>query len=307
MQVNAILKNQNKFIQQFAQQLQGEEFNCLNASTVIFPEETGEGKISYFKNNYLSFIISNVLLKEELIYRSPTERVFKSKFIDFGIFLNGNIESNFLTQDKYYGIEVPKGDFKYICMNVPIDLIPKNITNHKELYTALRQFSALPTVHVSMNDLFSMECKGITETIAMESKGLEIVGKLFSFLQKKRNEPNQMNNFSDYDIACIELAKSILKESFINPPTIKMLSRQVGINEQKLKIGFKQLFSITMRQYVISLKMELARELLQKKDASISDISYQVGYNHRGYFAKTFKRFFNTAPHIYQMMHHSKV
>lgn len=58
------------------------------------------------------------------------------------------------------------------------------------------------------------------------------------------NKEKEQFSLSDYDKECLINVKAILDEqSLINEPlTLKQLSRKAGINEFKLKNGFKQLF-----------------------------------------------------------------
>jgi len=65
MKIQATLKNQEQFVQQFAQQVNGKENRCLNAHSVIFPDTAGS--ISYISHSHFSFILSNVLLREEKV------------------------------------------------------------------------------------------------------------------------------------------------------------------------------------------------------------------------------------------------
>jgi len=106
MQIQATLKNQEQFVQQFAQQVNGEENRCLNAHSVIFPDTAGS--ISYISHSHFSFILSNVLLREEMVYNSQDD-LTKSDFVDFGLFADGAVESSFLTEQSQFQIRVPNG------------------------------------------------------------------------------------------------------------------------------------------------------------------------------------------------------
>ena len=298
MLVKATLKNQEQFVHQFAQQVQGKESRCLNANSVIFPDETGQGGISYISHSHFSFIISNVILKEEMIYNSQDE-VGKSEFVDFGLFADGRVESSFLTEHQQFRIEVPNGVFQHFSMNIPLHLIPKN-KSRKELLIAYERFADLHFIQTSIKSIFNSNLEGVAQTIAMESKALNLVSGWLNSLQKKLLPQEQKILLSDYEEDCVLNAKSIIKENFSEPPTIKQLSRQVGINQLKLKHGFKELFDITIRQYAIYLRMEKAKELLEQTDISIQEVCHHVGYNHQGHFASIFKRFYGVSPLYYK-------
>ncbi|MEO1654742.1 MAG: AraC family transcriptional regulator, partial [Bacteroidota bacterium] len=98
------------------------------------------------------------------------------------------------------------------------------------------------------------------------------------------------------EITSLKLAKEILENRLINPPSILELSKLVGLNTCKLKTGFKKLFGITIRQYLINLRMEMARDLIKNTDHPISYICHMVGYSNRGHFAALYQKYFGSTP-----------
>jgi AraC family transcriptional regulator, transcriptional activator of the genes for pyochelin and ferripyochelin receptors len=53
-----------------------------------------------------------------------------------------------------------------------------------------------------------------------------------------------------------------MQQQFMAPPSLLELSRQIGLNDYKLKLGFKQLFGNTVFGYVWEQRMQQARFLL---------------------------------------------
>ncbi len=193
MHINTPIKSQKQFIHQFAQQVQGQEHQCLSVHSVRFPDDIGLGKVSYVKNNYFSFIISDVLLKEELIYNSLDE-IAKSKFVDFGLFANGQLESSFLTgHHKQFHLEVPSGVFQHFSMNIPRQLLPKN-KSRKEILAAYQQFTDLHSVQTTIKELFTTQQENIVQIITMESKGMGLVGDWLRFLQRTITPQSMFKN-----------------------------------------------------------------------------------------------------------------
>lgn len=91
------------------------------------------------------------------------------------------------------------------------------------------------------------------------------------------------------DILKLEEARDYLKTRFAAPPTQKDLSRQIGLNEFKLRRGFKEYFGITVYDYITRLRMENARKLLLEEGLSISEVSATVGFSHQNNFSIAFK------------------
>lgn len=90
-------------------------------------------------------------------------------------------------------------------------------------------------------------------------------------------------------------ARAYLLANYHVSPTIKQLSRIVSLNEFKLKQFFKILFGITIKSYIIALRMEEAKDLLLKNH-SVGDIAARLGYKNVSHFILVFKRTFSETP-----------
>lgn len=91
-------------------------------------------------------------------------------------------------------------------------------------------------------------------------------------------------------------ARDVLNDRIDKPPTISQLSVLVGLNEYKLKSGFKHLFGTTVFGYVNALRMGLARRLLLGTELSAKEIAYQSGYSSPQHFSRAFKKQFGVSP-----------
>lgn len=91
-------------------------------------------------------------------------------------------------------------------------------------------------------------------------------------------------------------AKELLSHRIENPPTIVELSKLIGINEYKLKKGFKELFGTTVFGYIHNCRMSLAKRLLLGTDKTAKEIAYQTGYNSPQHFSHAFKKKFGRTP-----------
>lgn len=70
----------------------------------------------------------------------------------------------------------------------------------------------------------------------------------------------------------------------------------VGINQTKLKSGFKQLFGTTVFGYLTDIRMEKARLLILSEKKNVGEVADLVGYQHPHHFAAAFKRKFGYSP-----------
>jgi AraC-like DNA-binding protein len=99
-----------------------------------------------------------------------------------------------------------------------------------------------------------------------------------------------------YDIERIKEAAELLIQNMDNPLTIVELAHRVGLNDYKLKKGFKQIYGTTIFNYFMSARMERAKSLLEETNIPIMDIAYQTGYRNISNFITAFRKNFGGSP-----------
>lgn len=103
-----------------------------------------------------------------------------------------------------------------------------------------------------------------------------------------------------YDVPAIELAKSIIEKDPVSHIHIPMLADKAGINEFKLKVGFRELFHTSPYKYRLQLCLEKAKALLEDTDDTIDQIASKVGFDTYNGFSTAFKKAFSIAPTEYR-------
>ena len=94
----------------------------------------------------------------------------------------------------------------------------------------------------------------------------------------------------------IRRAGAILNREYVNPPSLPMLAKQLGISETQLKSGFKSLNGTTVLQYCINKRIDAAKLLLNENRHSISEIGDIVGYQDHSAFSRAFRRLAGCTP-----------
>ena len=103
-----------------------------------------------------------------------------------------------------------------------------------------------------------------------------------------------------YDIPALEMAKAIIEKDPVTHIHIAVLADKAGINEFKLKLGFRELFQTSPYQYRLHLCLEKAKCLLEDTDDTIDEIACKVGFETYNGFSTAFKKAFHVAPTEYR-------
>lgn len=98
------------------------------------------------------------------------------------------------------------------------------------------------------------------------------------------------------ELESIHNAAAIIHSDLANFKTVKYLSRQVGINIHKLQNGFKNVYGITVNQYVKEKRIEETIVYLKNTDLTISEIADKVGIKSKSYLSKIFKEKYGRTP-----------
>lgn len=80
---------------------------------------------------------------------------------------------------------------------------------------------------------------------------------------------------------------------------MKELSKQHGLNEYQLKVGFKEIYGSTVYGYVMDAKLQKSRLLLDSGRYSVNEVAFQIGYQNPSHFIAAFKKKFGTTPKKY--------
>ncbi len=112
----------------------------------------------------------------------------------------------------------------------------------------------------------------------------------------KQNGKKKLYVKTDYDRERILYARDYLLQHIDCPPSLTELSRIAGINEFKLKRGFKETFSQTVFEYLSDVRLEIAKNDLLERKKSITEIAFELGYSSLQHFSSAFKKKFGVSP-----------
>ncbi len=146
-----------------------------------------------------------------------------------------------------------------------------------------------------VTDILNCKYKGVTKKAYLEAKILELLVIVLAQSHEADTSIKE-NKISEVDYQAILKIDSYIQENLNKTLTIEELSKEIGFNTSKLKRSFKLVFNTTIFKHITKYRMERAKELIEKKEHSISEISYMVGYKNPQHFTVAFKKVFGILP-----------
>jgi AraC-like DNA-binding protein len=200
---------------------------------------------------------------------------------------------------KLINLQIQKGKYrsKAIC---DIEKLPEAIYKLFEDLEGLEAFLYMGNYNMHIGDcidqLIDNQSNPLLEITLKEGKTLELLSLLFNQYAKDLDPAIQSTRIKEIYRDKILEAEKILLHDLQNTPTIPDLAKQLGINQQKLKQGFKKVFGMPIAKYTAKRKMEYARLLILETEQSIGDIAFTVGYKNHSQFSKRFKSVYGFLP-----------
>lgn len=88
--------------------------------------------------------------------------------------------------------------------------------------------------------------------------------------------------------------------------SVEQLSKQLHISRASLYNKVLEYTGMTPIEFIRSVKLEKAKELLENSDLTINEVAYELGFASPNYFTKVFKKVYNKNPSDFQSAHRKK-
>lgn len=98
-----------------------------------------------------------------------------------------------------------------------------------------------------------------------------------------------------------ELTMKYIHRNFSQRLTIKELCVYFHCSKSTLINSFEQRYHISVNKYITKFRLEQAKTLLAKSNATICDIALRCGFADQGYFSKVFQKELGMTPSAYRV------
>jgi len=119
---------------------------------------------------------------------------------------------------------------------------------------------------------------------------------LFKILKLSAQTSIRYSKFSIRQVEAIEAAKEFIDTHLPQHFSITKIGRHVGLNQQILKTGFKEIYKTGLYSYLQQQVLHIAKKQLDETRKSVKEIAFEAGYKSANNFSAAFKKKFGKSP-----------
>ncbi|WP_374163874.1 helix-turn-helix domain-containing protein [Arcticibacter sp. MXS-1] len=154
---------------------------------------------------------------------------------------------------------------------------------------------ASPSTYHHISSILSGNLKSGIKRLLLEARILELLSSQLEQMDQHHVQRPATSFLRGRDVDRIYEAKAFIEENLRTPCSLIELSRKVGLNDFKLKKGFREVLGTTVFNYLSDYRMERAKTLLEQK-RSVSEVAHEVGYKNPHHFTAAFKKKYGILP-----------
>ncbi len=208
--------------------------------------------------------------------------------------------------------DVFRGEFKKgtIVRSVNVSFLPDFYTDFltkrypsapglEHIAAVINDNDIIPGATEVLHQLGSFRPAGNIARMYYDSKVTELVSMM---MQREVNRQflSADNPVPESDLANLHQVMAYLNTHYTEDIYLKTLARQAGMSQTKLTSLFKQVYGTTISDYIRSLRINLAKEMLADDNRKIETIAHTVGYRFHGNFSAAFKEATGLTPKAYR-------
>ncbi len=167
----------------------------------------------------------------------------------------------------------------------------QELVNPKDHYVEGPSFFMTPEMAQIVDSIFGNQYSGKTKMMFFRSQITALLSHFFGQLALMHHSDSK-NHYHQK----LNEAKDILLNNLENPPSLKELSEQIGLNTTTLKREFKAVFGIPVFKYLHNERLSTAHKLIQEQNATVQEAAWSVGYDSLGSFSNAFEKKFGYRP-----------
>ena len=177
---------------------------------------------------------------------------------------------------------------------VALNRLAEGMAKGQEHRLAPHNLLVTPAMKAVIQAMLHCPYQGLVKRLFLEAKQIELLALLVN--QTETEPSTRTAALKACDVDKLMAAKDWLDEHFLHPVTLMGVARQVGLNDFKLKSGFRLLFDTTVFGYLSELRLNHARQLLLDRGKTVSEVADILGYGRADHFSHAFRTYFGYLP-----------
>lgn len=160
-----------------------------------------------------------------------------------------------------------------------------------------KNISITPKIRSVLNEITECQLDEHLKNLYLKAKIIEL---LTLQLVQYEAEKATTSLLKPLEIEKMLVVKALIDNNLNEAHSIASLARAAGTNEQYLKKHFKILFGTTVYGYLISCRMQTAKDMILSEKYKLTEIAATVGYKYATHFTSAFKKFFGRLPQSFK-------
>jgi AraC-like DNA-binding protein len=184
-------------------------------------------------------------------------------------------------------------------MRVDPDQLPdplRQLVKQDEMPFTFHRMSLTPALAAAARAILAAPPAVRRQPVYLEAKATEVMCLLINRLEMDNDCAVKGRRSGHRRESRLYEAREFLRTRYADTITLERLSRDVGLNKMALTSGFREMFGLSVHDFLQKIRMERAYELLQDDLHSIGWVAEAVGYNHPCNFSTAFHAYFGCTP-----------
>jgi len=230
-------------------------------------------------------------LKNPVCFNSQHHNLqYSPQFAGDHIIHSGNFHALTITYDLPY-----LNDLLQCNDNGSLQALSKNLNKKENFLAANHSVGWDRRITEVVQSVRHCQFQGPTRYIFLESKMLELFVLQMEHLHSLQTSPGK-DEWRKEDREKMHAVREYIEQAYLEPLTLKALTHAFGLNEFKLKKGYKHFFKMTVFEHILQLRMQKAQDLLNEQQMTISEVAQFIGYDNTGSFSYEYKKRFGYSP-----------
>lgn len=175
----------------------------------------------------------------------------------------------------------------------------RDFSDLPEIVSMLDGNTEIPAVSLAFRQIAAYTPTVGTSELYYEAKILEMIAGLIewhTFISKKPG----VKSIADSDIEAMHRLVHFLQQHYCDNMDVQSLAKMCFMSKSKLSLLFRSVYGTSIVEFVQSLRIERAKELLAHSTYRIGEISSLVGYEQQSSFSGIFKEKTGVTPNQFR-------